>query len=74
MTDRDAYERFREIVPPRKLEDMDVIEVETSTKIAFKVIGYAPKNFEDSFTKAWRRSVSTMLFEFIFDVYMEDKK
>ena len=74
MTDRDVYERFKEIVPPRKMEDLDVIEVETSTKIAFKVIGYTPKDFGKSFSSAWRHSVGTMLFEFIFDVYMEDKK
>ena len=74
MTDREVYERLRDIVPPRKLEDMDVIEVETSCKTAFKVIGYTPVNFEDSFTSAWRTSVAVMLYEYIYDVYMEDRK
>jgi len=74
MSDRDVYERLEEIVPKRKLEDMDVIEVETSCKVAFQIIGYKLKAFDKSFQKAWKHSVATMLFEFIFDVYQEDKK
>lgn len=70
----EVYKRLEEIVPPTKLEDMDIIEVERDCKVAFKVIGYTPKHFEESFASAWRHSVSTMLFEFIFDVYMEDIK
>jgi len=74
MSDRDIYERFEDIVPKRKLEDMDIIEVEKDCRVAFKIIGYTPKDFEASFANAWRQSVATMLFEFVFDVYMEDKK
>ena len=74
MSDRDVYERFEDIVPRKKLEDMDIIEVEEDCKIAFKIIGYTPKDFEASFAKVWRQSIATMLFEYVFDVYMEDKK
>ena len=74
MSDRDIYDRFKEIVPLQKIEEMDVIEVENATKIAFKVVNYTPRDFEGAFTRAWRRSVGVVLFEFIFDVYMEDKQ
>ena len=74
MSNREVYERFKEVVPPTKLEDVDIIEVEKACNTAFKIIGYKPQNFDESFSKAWRRSIADMLFEFIFDVYMEDKK
>lgn len=74
MSDRDVYQRFEDIVPRRRLEDMDIDEVENDCRIAFKIIGYTPKDFSASFATAWRQSVATMLFEFIFDICMEDKK
>lgn len=74
MSDRDVYERFAEVIPRDKLENLDIIEVERATRTAFRVIGYVPRDFKESFNRAWRHSVAVMLFEFVFDVYMEDRK
>lgn len=54
MSNRDVYERFQEVVPTVKLEDMDIIEVEKAVNVAFKIIGYKPQNFDESFSKAWK--------------------
>ena len=68
------FERFREIVPNKKLSDMSIDSIIKDTQIAFKVIGFSPKNFSESFKSVWRHRTTDVLFEFIYDVYMEDKK
>ena len=44
-----VFERFREIVPNKKLSDMSIDSIIRDTQIAFKVIGFSPKNFSESF-------------------------
>ena len=74
MTDRDVYERLREIVPSKKVAEMDIDDIEKACYTAFDAIGYSPKDFSHSFKYAWEQPVPTMLFQFIFSVYMEDSK
>ena len=62
-------ERLRDICPRENVSNMDVIEVEKATNVAFKIIGYNPENFDDDFRKSWENSDAVMLWEFIFDVW-----
>ena len=67
-----VYDRFSEIVPVENLENLDILEVKKSLKIAWEIIGYSPKNLEKSFKKVWENSEATSLFEFIYEVWEED--
>lgn len=69
-----VYKRFRDIVPSKNLSDMNIDSIIRDTKIAFSVISYSPKNFSESFKTVWRQRVTDELFEFIYEVYMEDKR
>lgn len=62
-------ERFREIVPSKNLENLDILEVEKSLKISLKIIGYSPKNLEKSFEKTWKTSTATTLVDFIYECW-----
>ena len=66
-------DRLREICPVQKLSEMDVIEVEKACNVAFKIIGYNPKNFEDAFQKTWETSDAEDLCDFVFEVWRNDK-
>ena len=72
MTSAVVGSRLREVCPPTKFCEMDIDEVEQSTRVAFKIIGYKPQNFSDSFRKSWETFEGEMLWEFIFDVWRKD--
>jgi hypothetical protein len=72
LNSREVYARFRDIVPTRKMAEMSKDEVKSSCMTAFDVIDYAPRNYEKSFERVWATDDSTMLFKFVWDVYMED--
>lgn len=65
--------RLQEVVPVNELKDLDVDEVILDTKIAFKIIGYTPKDFDKAINNAWDESNAIMLSEFIYDVWRLDK-
>lgn len=61
--------RLREICPRKNLSEMDIIEVEKATRVAFEIIGFKPQNFNDVFQKTWESSDAEVLSEFIYDVW-----
>lgn len=68
----EVYNRFAQIVPVQRLDELSAEEVSNSCNVAFKIIGYTPKNLEKSIEKAWESSTALSLFEFIYDVYEVD--
>lgn len=64
--------RLREICPLKKVSEMDIIEVEKATNVAFQIIGYKPKKFQYAFGQAWENSDATDLSDFIYDVWRFD--
>ena len=62
--------RLREICPKKNLSEMDIIEVEKATRIAFEIIGFKPKNFKKIFQKTWESSEANMLCDFIYGVWL----
>ena len=68
----EVYNRFKDVVPVMRLDEMDAVEVGKSCKTAFSIIGYSPKNLDESIEKAWESSTALSLFEFIYDVYEVD--
>ena len=72
MVDCEVYNRFKEVVPVERLDDLSYDEVKKDCNVAFKIIGYSPKNLDTSIEKAWESSTALSLFEFIYDVYEVD--
>ena len=68
----EVYNRFRDVVPVQRLDELSSDEVIRDCNIAFKIIGYTPKNLEKSVEKAWETSTALSLFEFIYDVWEVD--
>ena len=68
----EIYNRFKEIIPVKRLDEMTGTEILKSCKIAFEIIGYSPNNLEESVSKAEESSTALSLFEFIYDVYEVD--
>lgn len=68
----EIYNRFKEIVPVERLDNLSPVEVKRDINIAFQIIGYSPKNLDESMSKAWETSTALSLFEFIYDVYEVD--
>lgn len=64
--------RFMEICPAEKVEDMTPDDVELSVKVAFKIIGYSPKNLNGAIDRANAVSESEWLYQFIYDVWRLD--
>lgn len=68
----EVYDRFKEVVPVKRLDEMTVDDVILSCKTAFSIIGYSSNNIEKSIEKAWESSTALSLFEFICGVYEVD--
>lgn len=68
----EIYNRFKEIVPVKRLDEMTPSEIDKSIDVAFQIIGYTPKNLEKSLEVAIYESEATSLFQFIYDVYEVD--
>lgn len=67
-----VYDRFKEVIPVKRLDEMDVADVFTSCKVAFEIIGYSATDLDGSVEQAWAYSSAESLFEFICDVYEVD--
>ena len=81
-----VYDRLKEVVPVEKLSDLSRDEVRMGTRIAFRIIGYIPKNLEKSFEKSWENftenpqnsqrkipeNSKSSLFEFVYSVWRVD--
>lgn len=72
MVDCEVYNRFKDVVPVERLDDLSYDEVKEDINIAFKIIGYSPKNLDKSIEKTWESSTALSLFEFVYDVYEVD--
>lgn len=68
----EVYNRFKEIVPVKRLDEMTPSEIDESINIAFKIIGYSPNNLKKSLEEAIYESEAVSLFQFIYDVYEVD--
>lgn len=67
-----VYTRLMEICPAEKVADMSPDDVDTAVNVAFKIIGYTPKNLGGAIDRANAVSKSEWLYEFIFDVWRLD--
>jgi len=67
-------EKFKEVCPEHRLQDMYMIDVEKETLHAFKQIGYNPsKTVKKAIDKAWVNSNRTdSLYEFVYKVWRDD--
>lgn len=70
----EVYDRFKEVVPVQRLDEMSSDDVELSIKTAFSIIGYHPNNLKGSMGEAWETSTALSLFEFICEVYEVDSQ
>ena len=68
----EVYNRFKEVIPVKRLDEMSSDEVIQSVNVAFKIIGHESDNIEESVEKAWESSTALSLFEFVYDVYEVD--
>ena len=68
------FNRFKEICPPKKVEDMSRDELAHDCGIAFIIIGYQPKNLEKSVDEVLESSESKWLYEFVFNVWVGDRR
>jgi len=66
-------ERLKEICPIEKVSEVDIVEVKRDCMIAFEVIGYNPKNFDESFQKTWESSDAEDLCDFVYELWKCDK-
>ena len=67
-------EKFKEVCPEHRLQDMYMIDVEKETLHAFEQIGYNPsKSVKKAIDKAWVNSNRTdSLYEFVYKVWRDD--
>ena len=70
---RIIYERFREICPDEDISNKSIDDLITDTNVAFKIIGYEPKNIinlEDNVRKIYDKvDNDTRLYVFIYKVW-----
>ena len=64
--------RFMEICPAEKVADMTPDDVDVAVNVAFKIIGYSPKNLKGAIDRANAVSESEWLYQFIYDVWRLD--
>lgn len=67
--------RLREVCPVDKVEDYSAEEMEIAVRVAFKIIGYQPKDMKKAIRKAYETSADGhyWLCDFIFDVWRYDR-
>ena len=67
-----VYTRFKEICPPKTVQDMSFKELLNDTNVAFKIIGYTPNDFEKNVYKIYIDMNHQKLYDFIYDVWRVD--
>lgn len=71
----EIYNRFKEVCPLVQIGDYTDEELKLAVVVAFKIIGYPPKEMEASIITAQSKHLkSTMLYEFIYTVYEVDNE
>ncbi|MBP5421716.1 MAG: hypothetical protein J6Y78_04640 [Paludibacteraceae bacterium] len=61
--------RLREVCPKKEMSELDILEAKKSCKVAFEIIGFKPRNFDEAFQKTWESSEATMLSDFVYSVW-----
>lgn len=61
--------RLQEVVPSDSLQSMSPSDVEKAVRVAFRIVGYVPNNFQKAIDDAWGESTATELWEFVYDVW-----
>ena len=51
------------------MSELDILEAKKSCKVAFEIIGFKPRNFDEAFQKTWESSEATMLSDFVYSVW-----
>ena len=47
--------RFEEVCPSQNIDDMTAKDIEESVRIAFRIIGYMPRNFQKAVDEAVKK-------------------
>lgn len=64
--------RLQEVVPSDNLQSMSPSDVEKAVRVAFRIVGYVPNDFQKAVDNAWGKSTATELWEFVYDVWRLD--
>lgn len=67
-----VYGRLEEVCPTKNTENMTFNELVNDCNVAFKIIGYDPKNLEKSVKDVFENYNIPILFEFIYQVWLND--
>jgi len=66
-------DRIYEIVPKKDIADFDVDQLAKECNVAFQIIGYNPKNLENSVNEVFKSSHKPLeLPDFILSVWLID--
>lgn len=67
-----VYGRLEEVCPVKDTREMSFEELVNDCNVAFKIIGYSPKNLEATVTSVKDSKEIPILFEFIYEVWLND--
>ena len=67
-----VYGRLEEICPVKDTREMSEDELINDCNVAFKIIGYSPKNLKDSVHSVLENQEIPILYEFVFQVWLHD--
>lgn len=67
-----VFTRLKEICPTKNVESMSYSELVNDTNVAFKIIGYVPKDLESNVRNIFINENHVNLYDFIFDVWWLD--
>ena len=71
---RIIYERLREICPDEDISSKSFSELVNDCNVAFKIIGYEPKNLVETANKIYDKTdKDTRLYNFIYKVWRWDE-
>lgn len=71
---RIIYERLREICPDEDISSKSIEDLVVDSNVAFKIIGYEPKNLEDTVKEVYENADKhSRLFSFIYAVWRWDE-
>lgn len=73
MTDLIVRDRLKEICPDENIKDLSISEIKEDCNVAFKIIGYTPRNLDKTVEEIYVNEDIEPLYEFIFKVWEADK-
>lgn len=73
MTDLIVRDRLKEICPDECIEDLSFSEIIEDCNVAFKIIGYNPRNLHDSVKEIYVNEDITSLWMFVYRVWEVDQ-